>query len=295
MDLKLTGTSHSLFISRLIAAVTLLRPREWVKNTFVLAPLVFAGAFAERALVYQALLAFGLFCVAASAVYILNDLRDIDEDRQHPVKSRTRPLASAALPIPVAWGLLVALYAVLVAAMVLLPAVGLVLWAYIGLNIAHTLFLQRQPVIDIFSISIGFVLRVYAGAEAIAVPVSEWMFVTTLCLALYVAVQKRRQEMNWEAGTGRAVLREYSKELLDSFAQIAATAALVFYSLFVMSTRPELVFTIPVVLFGIFRYGWLVNSRAAGESPADTLLTDVQLLATVAVWLGLCAWAIARH
>ena len=281
--------------ARLRVTLALLRPREWSKNIFVLAPLVFAGAFMRFDALREAGLAFALFCVAASAVYIVNDLHDIDEDRAHPLKSKKRPLASGALDTRDAIAVLVLLYVVLALGCLWLPRAGVVVVAYVLLNIAHTYLLKLQPVIDIFSIAIGFMLRVYAGAQAIAVPVSSWMFVTTLCLALYLASIKRRQELNWAGGTGRAVLQHYTAPLLDRFAQTAATGALIFYSLFVMATRPELVATIPFVLFGLFRYQWLVEVRAAGESPADTLLGDWQLILTVLFWLGLCAWAIGHR
>ena len=291
MNGKVTPSARA----RLRVTLALLRPREWSKNIFVLAPLVFAGAFMRFDALREAGLAFALFCVAASAVYIVNDLHDIDEDRAHPLKSKKRPLASGALDTRDAIAVLVLLYVVLALGCLWLPRAGVVVVAYVLLNIAHTYLLKLQPVIDIFSIAIGFMLRVYAGAQAIAVPVSSWMFVTTLCLALYLASIKRRQELNWAGGTGRAVLQHYTAPLLDRFAQTAATGALIFYSLFVMATRPELVATIPFVLFGLFRYQWLVEVRAAGESPADTLLGDWQLILTVLFWLGICAWAIGHR
>lgn len=281
--------------SPLGAVVALLRPREWSKNIFVLAPLVFAGAFRHGPALYHAGIAFALFCVAASAVYIVNDLHDIAEDRAHPIKRKKRPLAAGDITPRAAIALLLCLYVVLALGCWLLPRAGVIVVGYVLLNIAHTYMLKLQPVIDIFSIAIGFMLRVYAGAEAIAVPVSSWMFVTTLCLALYLASIKRRQELNWAGGTGRAVLQHYTAPLLDRFAQMAATGALIFYSLFVMSTRPELVVTIPFVLFGLFRYQWLVEVRQLGESPADALLGDWQLILTVLFWLGMCAFAIGRR
>lgn len=279
----------------LAAILALLRPREWTKNIFVLAPLVFAGAFSHDTALYHAGLAFALFCVAASAVYVVNDLHDIAEDRAHPVKRRKRPLAAGELSPRAALLLLLALYAVLAFGCWLMPRAGVIVVGYVLLNIAHTFLLKLQPVIDIFSIAIGFMMRVYAGAEAIAVPVSSWMFVTTLCLALYLASIKRRQELNWAGGTGRAVLQQYTAPLLDRFAQTAATGALIFYSLFVMSTRPELVATIPFVLFGMFRYQWLVEVRALGESPADALLGDWQLILTVLFWLAMCVYAVGHR
>ena len=281
--------------SRLAALFALLRPREWTKNIFVLAPLVFAGAFTRPASLLHAGFVFVLFCVAASAVYIVNDLRDVEEDRAHPVKSIKRPLAAGEISSRQALLVLVLLYGLLALGCLYLPNAGFIVVAYVLLNVAHTYLLKTQPVIDIFSIAIGFMLRVYAGAQAIAVPVSSWMFVTTLCLALYLASVKRRQELNWAGGTGRAVLQHYTPALLDRFAQTAATGALIFYSLFVMSSRPELVVTIPFVLFGLFRYQWLVEVRAQGESPADALLGDWQLILTVLCWLAMCAWAIGRR
>ena len=163
--------------------------------------------------------------------------------------------------------------------------------AYLLLNQAYTFVLKHQPVVDIFTIAIGFVLRVYAGAMALAVPMSSWMFVTTLCLALYLAAVKRRQELSQSGSEGRQVLEKYSLGLIDRYAEMAATGALVFYSMFVMSSRPELVATVPLVLFGLFRY-WYVVEQGGGESPTDALLADWQLLVCVLLWVAVCAWAL---
>lgn len=160
------------------------------------------------------------------------------------------------------------------------------------LNLAYSFRLKHQPVLDIFTIAIGFVLRVYAGAVALDVPVSEWMFVTTLCLALYLAAVKRRQEISQSGSQGRKVLGAYSVALIDRYAEMSATGALVFYSMFVMEARPELVITVPLVLFGLFRYWYVVEALEGGESPTDALLSDWQLLATVALWVGACAWSL---
>jgi 4-hydroxybenzoate polyprenyltransferase len=196
------------------------------------------------------------------------------------------------LSVRAAITVLLVLYSLIACGCALLPRAAPIVLAYIGLNVAHTFIFKAQPVIDIFSIAFGFVLRVHAGARVIEVPVSAWMFVTTLCLALYLASVKRRQEMNWVNGTGRRVLAQYTTALLDRFAMLAATGALVFYSLFVMASRPALVATIPLVLFGLFRYAWLVEVRGAGESPAEPLFNDWQLAATVALWAGLCSWVL---
>ena len=172
------------------------------------------------------------------------------------------------------------------------PSVGLVILAYLALNFAYTFILKHQPVVDIFSIALGFILRVQAGAVALAVPVSSWMFVTTLCLALYLASIKRRQELAHSGGQGRRVLEHYSVALVDRYAEMAATGTLLFYSLFVMTVQPNLAVSIPVVLYGLFRYWFVVEALEGGESPADALFSDWQLSATVLIWLGICVWVL---
>jgi 4-hydroxybenzoate polyprenyltransferase len=264
--------------------LTLMRPRQWVKNAFVFAPLIFAGEFLKLESIEKVALAALIFCVASSATYILNDLSDIERDRRHPKKSKTRPLASGLVSVPQALTLLLVLYVVLLAAWFVMPAVLYVVLGYLLLNLAYTFVLKHQPVIDIFTIAIGFVLRVYAGAMALAVPVSSWMFVTTLCLALYLAAVKRGQELASNGSDSREVLQHYTPALLDRYAEMAATGALLFYSLFVMTARPALVMTIPLVLYGLYRYWFIVESKDGGESPTDALLGDWQLLLTVAIW-----------
>lgn len=271
--------------------IKLMRPRQWLKNGFVLAPLVFSGAFLDGQAVSAAVLAPVLFCLASSATYVVNDLHDIERDRRHPSKSLSRPLACGQVSRSAALTLLAVLYALLLSSWWLVPAVIQVIAAYLLLNLAYTFVLKHQPVVDIFTIAIGFVLRVYAGAMALAVPMSSWMFVTTLCLALYLAAVKRRQELSQSGSEGRQVLEKYSLGLIDRYAEMAATGALVFYSMFVMSSRPELVATVPLVLFGLFRY-WYVVEQGGGESPTDALLADWQLLVCVLLWVAVCAWAL---
>lgn len=279
-------------LSQMAGLIKLMRPRQWIKNAFVLAPLLFSGAFADPASVRQALLAMFLFCVASSATYTVNDLKDIERDRRHPTKSRKRPLAAGTVTVPAALALLVVLYGVLVWGWFVQPGVILVILAYVVLNLAYSFVLKHQPVMDIFTIAIGFVLRVYAGAQALAVPVSSWMFVTTLCLALYLASVKRRQELSQSGAEGREVLERYTVALVNRYAEMSATGALLFYSMFVMSSRPELVITVPVVLFGLFRYWYVVEKLDGGESPTDALLSDWPLIATVLAWTGACLWAL---
>ncbi len=275
---------------RLHGLLRLMRPRQWVKNAFVLAPLLFTGQFLQAASVWQAMQAFALFCVASSATYVINDWRDIERDRRHPSKRHSRPMAAGSVTPAMALGLLLVLYAVLGVGLLWQPKVMTVIGIYIVLNLGYSFGLKHQPVLDIFIIASGFVLRVIAGAYALAVPVSSWMFVTTLCLALYLAAIKRRQELARSGTEGREVLHKYSVSLIDRYAEMAATGALVFYSLFVMSAHTELIVTIPLVLFGLFRYWYVVEQKGGGESPTDTLLSDWQLLATAAAWVAVCAW-----
>jgi len=269
-----------------------MRPKQWVKNGFVLAPLVFSGEFLNSGLVSQASFAVFLFCLASSAAYIINDMHDIEHDRRHPKKSKTRPLAAGIVTIPMALALLAVLYGTLVWGWFVAPEVVQVIAAYTILNLSYTFVLKHQPVVDIFTIAIGFVLRVYAGAVALAVPVSSWMFVTTLCLALYLAAVKRRQELSQSGTEGRKVLEKYSVSLVDRYAEMSATGALVFYSMFVMSAKPQLVITVPLVLFGLFRYWYVVEELDGGESPTDALTADWQLLLTVVLWVAACVWAL---
>ena len=279
-------------LAQMLDLLKLMRPKQWLKNAFVLAPLLFSRAFLDSGAVSHALLAALLFCVASSATYIINDMHDIEYDRRHPKKSKTRPLAAGVASTPAALILLSALYSVLALGWFVAPKVVMVIVAYLALNFAYTFVLKHQPVIDIFTIAIGFVLRVYAGAMAIAVPVSSWMFITTLCLALYLAAIKRRQELNHSGTEGRKLLQKYSVSLVDRYAEISATGALLFYSMFVMSAAPDLVITVPLVLFGLFRYWFVVEALDGGESPTDTLLADRELMLTGLLWVAACGWAL---
>lgn len=279
-------------LARLNGLLKLMRPKQWIKNAFVIAPLIFSGKFLNSVLVNQALFAVLLFCLASSATYIINDICDIEHDRIHPKKSKTRPLAAGSVKLPMAMALLAVLYSALTWGWFIRPDVVLVIATYMVLNLCYTLVLKHQPVVDIFTIGIGFVLRVYAGAVALAVPVSSWMFVTTLCLAIYLAAVKRRQELRLSGARGRKVLEKYSASLVDRYAEMAATCALVFYGMFVMSAKPQLVITIPLVLFGLFRYWYVVEAHEVGESPTDAFMADWQLLLTVVCWAAICGWAL---
>lgn len=275
---------------KLSALIRLMRPKQWVKNFFVLAPLVFTGKFVNIVDVEHSFFTFLLFCLASSATYILNDIYDIDHDKLHPKKSKERPLASGEISISAALALLVPLYLLLMTSYFISPFVMLLIAAYILNNIAYTFFLKHQPVFDIFSIGIGFVLRVFAGTVALGVMPSGWILVTTLCLALYLAAIKRRQELHLNGSKGRKVLQQYSVTLVEHYANMSATGALIFYSMFVMSEKPHLTITIPFVLFGLFRYWYIVERLDGGESPTDALLSDWPLLLSIVFWGIICVW-----
>ena len=270
----------------------LMRPKQWVKNIFVFLPLIFTGLFTDADSIVQVFFAFVMFCLASSATYILNDWQDIEADRQHPTKQHSRPLASGQASIRSAKFMLASLYTILLILAVFQPMIALVILGYITLNLAYSFYLKHQPILDIFTIALGFVLRIYAGSIAIDVPVSGWMFITTLCLALYLGAIKRRQELLTSGPNTRGVLKEYSLELIDRYAEMSAIGALMFYSLFVMSEKPELVYSIPLVLYGLFRYWYLVDRHQEGESPTDVLYKDGQLVLTILIWGGLCLYSL---
>ncbi len=181
----------------------------------------------------------------------------------------------------------------LVAGLFVLPAVAPAVIGYLLLNIAYTYLLKDQPVFDIFSVAAGFVLRIYAGTSAIGSPLSSWMAITTLCLALYLASIKRRQELRTSGADARGVLSSYSVGLIDRYAEMSAVGALVFYSLFVLTTaNNRLVATIPLVIFGLFRYWYVVESKTEGESPTDVLLSDWVLDLCILIWGALCVFAL---
>lgn len=261
-----------------------------MKNSFVFAPLLFTGLWTHASTLIASIAAFVAFSLTASAVYVLNDLVDIERDRAHPLKRHRRPLASGAVAQSSAKALFALLLILALIAAAAAPGCIGPLLIYLAVNIAYSYRLKHVPVADLFAIASGFVLRVEAGALAISVPVSDWMLITTGCLALYLAAVKRKAELAAHGADARAVLNQYTPALIDRYAELAGTAALLFYGMFVVTARPALATTIPLVLFGLFRYWYLVDKHAGGESPTDALLTDLPLLMTVAAWAGACAW-----
>ena len=276
--------------------VRALRPKQWAKNTVVVAAFVFALGDAAQNVTWQdgwiAVAAAALFCLLSSGVYLLNDVRDADEDRKHP-KKKLRPVASGAVPASHAIGLgFVCLVIAIGGGMWLRPQLGYVMLAYLGVQLVYTFGLKRLAMIDLLVIALGFVLRAIAGAVVFPIHISPWLLVCTFLLALFLALCKRRQEkvIVGEA-EGRSNLVQYDDRLLDQLIGMIGAATLVCYAIYTLAPETQakfgtanLGFTIPFVVFGLFRYLDLVYRHELGERPEDVLLTDVPLLVDLALY-----------
>lgn len=270
-----------------------LRPRQWIKNGFVFAALVFDGQLFALDPLLRTSIGFVLMCAASSAVYLMNDIVDLEADRQHPTK-RERPIASGALPIElarVAAGVL--LLTSLIGGWLLAPWFGLIVLGYLLLNGLYSHWLKHIPIIDVLAIAGGFLLRVGAGVSLITVErFSPWLYVCTLLLALFMGFGKRRAEivlLAEAANSHRRVLDGYSLSLLDQLIQIVSALAIMSYSLYTFSAEnlPEnhlMMLTIPFVIYGIFRYLHLIQVEGKGGAPEELVLRDYPLLATLVLW-----------
>ncbi len=280
-----------------------LRPTQWVKNVFVLAPIVFAERLTDMFVLHRALLAFAAFCLAASTIYLFNDLRDRNEDRKHPLKKH-RPIASGALPLPVA---IVTCILFGAGAFVVSADLGAefatLLAVYIGINVVYSGFLKRVVILDVMAVSSGYVLRVMAGAAAISVDVSNWLLLCTTFLALFLIFSKRRHELVLladDAASHRAVLGHYSKAFLDQMINVVTASTVVAYALYAVDPSTverfgtdRLVYTIPLVLYGVFRYLYLIYQRPdEPRNPTEAILTDWPSLINVMLWGLLVLWIV---
>ncbi len=275
----------------MVHLIQLIRVKQWTKNSFVFAPLVFSGLFLNEESLLKSFFCFCIFSVAASCTYIFNDIMDYKKDRAHPEKSKTRPIASGAIPLSKAKFFLLVGYLFLGLSLFILPRIIPVVLLYLMTNVLYSLHLKHKPVVDIFIISSGFVFRVLAGALAIEVPPSGWMLVCTFCLSLFLASIKRRQEFKSLQSQARPVLNNYSLRLMEKYSDISCISALTSYCIYTISVnQPLLVYSIPLVLFGFFRYWFLIENQDLGESPTDVVISDIPLLTTLLIWIGLCAW-----
>ncbi len=280
--------------SLVAAAVVSLRPRQWSKNLFVFAGLIFSQSLFTP-LVWPALGAFVIFCALSGAIYVFNDLADVEKDRLHPTK-RNRPIASGALAAPTAAVLgVLLLVGSLVAAFRLSVPFGLVAAAYAILLVAYSLWLKHLVILDVLTVAAGFVLRAVAGAAAIAVEISGWLVICTILVALFLALGKRRHEyrtLRGDAAAHRPILAEYSESFLDQMVAVVTASTVTAYALYTMSPETVAKFhtrllpvTLPFVLYGIFRYLYLLYRRELGGNPSDLLLNDRALLVNTVLWM----------
>jgi len=277
-----------------LALLASLRPRQWVKNLFVFAGVIFSQQLLTPR-VWPALAAFAIFCGLSGAIYLFNDVADVDKDRLHESKRR-RPIASGALPIGAAIGFGVLLLAgCLAAAFRLSPAFGLVALFYGVLLTAYSLWLKHLVILDVLTVSVGFVLRAVAGAVAVDVEISGWLLICTILIALFLALGKRRHEyrsLTGDAAAHRPILAEYSEGFLDQMISVVTASTVTTYALYTMSPETVAKFhtrllplTLPFVLYGIFRYLYLLYRRDLGGNPSDLLVTDRGLLLDALLWL----------
>ena len=278
-----------LFLSTPLALLRLMRPHQWVKNVFVFAGLVFSQNWENTSLDLRVLLAFAAFCCASSLVYILNDWHDRASDALHPVK-RHRPLASGAVS-PAAALTTAALLLVLGVALASgNGTLGVLLALYVALNIAYSWRLKHVPVVDVSIIAAGFMLRLLAGTAAVGIPPSRWLLLTGIFVTLFLGFCKRRAESFQDEASQRAVMAHYPPALIDTFIAVTMTAAMTTYSLFATSLEAQLqhgqrlLYTVPVVIFGLLRYTYQVH-RGHGEDVARDLLRDAWLVAAGCLWL----------
>lgn len=276
-------------MQQLASLVALMRPHQWLKNVFVFAGLVFSQTWGNGPLVLRILMAFAAFCCMSSMVYILNDWRDRASDALHPVKCR-RPLASGAVSVPAA----LVLAALLLVAGIWLAAGNrvllLLLGIYVALNLAYSWRLKQVPVVDVSIIASGFMLRLLAGTLAVGIPPSRWLLLTGLFIALFLGFSKRKAESFHATQQQRAVMEHYPGALLDTFMAVTMTATIITYSLFATSAEAQfqhgerLVYSVPVVIFGLLRYTYQVH-RGHGEDVSRDLLRDPWILLALGVWL----------
>jgi len=272
------------------------RPKQWIKNFFILAPLIFSQNLFNVPLLIKSAIAFAAFCLLSSSLYILNDIRDLDEDKHHPVKSK-RPLASGEINRTQAWtafGLLLTA-SVIVSVLFLNQNFMIALLIYVILQFSYSFGLKNVIILDVFIIAAGFIIRVISGGFAINVHISHWLLICTLLLALFLALSKRRHEMvllGKEAVNHRPILGEYSPYLLDQMIAVVTASTVIAYCLYTISEETvskfgstSLIYTVPFVLYGIFRYLYLVHQKAQGGTPEALIIKDKPLLIDVFLWI----------
>jgi 4-hydroxybenzoate polyprenyltransferase len=288
---------------KVLDLVRLLRPKQWVKNVFVCAGVLFGGQWHNAALLLAVALTVTAFSLMSSSAYVLNDYLDRESDRQHPTKCN-RPLASGAVTPALGFAAAAVCFGLsVIAASAADIRVLYIVLVYLLINVAYSLRLKHQSVIDVFCISSGFMLRILAGTWGIRIPPSGWLILTGMFITLFLGFAKRRAEWKDTAGGNhrRPVLALYSRELLDTFLSITATGTILSYGLYTLDPQTialhhtdKLIYTLPFVLFGLFRYLYLLHSSGKGENPSADLFTDPQILLCGFVYAGYALWLLNR-
>jgi len=287
---SLWGTLHGLFKT--------MRPKQWTKNGFVFLGLLFSDdrLFFSPVPFAKTLLAFVIFCLLSSTVYLVNDIADIEKDRQHPRK-RHRPLPAGEVKTWQAALLAAVIVAIgIPAAFLLNPPFGAIATMYLVTMMAYSFILKNVVIIDVFTIAVGFVMRAMAGPLVLDIHISPWLYVMTVLLALFLALNKRRHELvllNDSATNHRQILKEYSPRLLDQMIAVVTSSTIMAYCLYTFTapnlpTDHSMMLTIPFVLYGIFRYLYLVHQKNQGGSPDEIVVKDLPILIDVVLW-GLSA------
>ncbi len=273
-----------------LALLKLMRPKQWIKNLFVFAAIIFSGKFLNAGLLGANLLTFALFCLTSSSIYIINDIVDIEKDRAHPTK-KFRPLPSGKISIKAA----------LAACVVLVSAVAIISWScldkrvsgiyllYFAVNILYSFVLKNIVIIDVMTITLGFVLRVASGGYATGVQVSTWLFLCTILLSLFLALNKRKSEimtLKDDSVSHRKILEEYSVSSIDKMLTTVTPSILMAYCLYTFSSSQSrtMMFTIPFVLYGVFRYEYLIDKENIGGKPEDVFWKDMPFLINILLW-----------
>lgn len=281
----------------------LIRPQEWIKNGFVFVGILFAHAWRQPDKLEQVLVTSVAFCLTASGVYIFNDLLDTDQDRAHPRK-KLRPLAAGTISTSSAIILLIILWLLgLGAAMTVSRIVLLILLTYVLVNVAYSVVLKHIVVLDVFAIAGGFMLRILAGTLGVGIPPSQWLLLCGLMIALFLGFSKRRAELyaSGEDMSPRRVLQNYHPVFLDKMIVLTATCVILTYGLYTMSPvtiqthkTDSLIYTIPFVMYGIFRYIYSLHKQSGGTEPAREILRDPHVLFAIVAWLAVTLWLISR-
>jgi len=287
--------------------VTTLRPHQWTKNTVLFAGLIFAGGLGDPALVRLALSGAVIFCLLSGAVYLLNDIVDLESDRRHPEKRR-RPLAAGTLPVGLALGAAVFFAGSALAwSSSIHPVFALTSAGFLALNVLYSLALRRMVILDVVAIAVGFVLRAVASVEVlrVAAPATElspWLLVCTFFLALFLGLGKRRAEvlaLGRDARAHRSTLEHYPQGLVDSLIGVVTASTIVSYAIYTIwpgtvdkvgSSR--LVYTVPFVVYGLFRYLYLMHAGGSGGKPSRVLVTDAPLVVNILLWVAVVVWVL---